>query len=262
MARSPAFNTITRSGRPSSVMVAQPEPFDQLAAPTNDDLISGSLLFWPPGAAWGTPDETALDLSSFFARYMRVLISDFTWLYGRAWRLAREASLQGVVELLPQWEIDYGLPEQCFAGTEPSAAERIAALARKVRAEAVNHPEDFVQLAANYGFEIEIEEPAIFECGFSEVGGFHALGDWRQEVFWIVRVKDSSINYFEVGSSEVGTDPLFSLGEAERILCLLREMAPAWTMPVLQSWITLAALVTENGEYLVDEYGNRWRVTI
>jgi uncharacterized protein YmfQ (DUF2313 family) len=262
MARDPAFNTITRSGRERYAKVTMADPQDALSAPTNDDLISATLSFWPSGPAWGTPDGQAMSLTSNLARFTRVLISDFEWLYARAWRLMREASLQGVSELLPEWEKDYGVPEPCFADAEQSTAQRMAALERKVRAEGVTHPEDFVQLAADYGFEIEIEEPAIFECGFSECGGYHTTGSPLEETFWIVRIKDASITYFECGVSECGYDPLFSIGDAERIVCLLRQMAPAWTQVVLEPWITLSGLVTEDGTPIIDEYGNQLFVTL
>lgn len=262
MARDPAFNTVTRSGRERYARVTMSDPQDALSAPDNDDLISASLSFWPSGPAWGTPDGQAMSLTSNLAKLTRVLISDFVWLYARAWRLVREASLQGVSELLPEWENDYGLPEPCFADAEQTTAQRMTALERKVRAEGVTHPEDFVQLAADYGFEIEIEEPAMFECGFSECGGEHTTGSYIEETYWIVRINGAAFSYFECGVGECGYDPLFSIGDAERILCLLRQMAPAWTQVVLEPWINLAALSPEDGVILVDEYGNAIAVTL
>lgn len=261
MPRSPAFNTVTRAAAPAIDLAGVPVANDALAAPASEDLISAAMTMWPQGAAWGSPDGEAVPLSHPLARFTRVLLDPFVWLYARAWSLAREATASGAQELLADWEADYGLPERCFAD-EQSTTQRMTALARKVRADAVNHPEDFVRLALDYGFEIEIEEPAIFECGFSECGGEHTVGPWTEETFWIVRVKNAAIDYFEAGVSELGADPLFSLGASEQILCLLRQMAPAWTLPVPQPWIYLATLVTEDGRALIDEYGNRLLVTI
>ncbi|MGG7581039.1 hypothetical protein [Rhizobium sp. Nf11,1] len=215
----------------------------------------------PQGAAWGTPDGEAMPLTHVLARFVRVLVDDFVWLYARAFGLTREAISQGASELLPEWESDYGLPEACFTG-EMTTAQRLVALGRKVRADAVNTPGDFIRLALDYGFEIEIEEPAIFQCGFSEVGGFHALGPALEETYWIVRVKDVGVTYFEAGAGECSYDPLFSFGAAEQILCLLRKMAPAWTLPILAPWIYLDTLVTEDGTPIIDEYGNELLVTL
>tara|TARA_R110002020_G_scaffold471284_1_gene698215 strand:- start:10956 stop:11738 length:783 start_codon:yes stop_codon:yes gene_type:complete len=232
MARDPGFNTVTTSASVLEDIVAVEAPYDALAAPTNDDLISSSLLLLPQGAAWGTPDGEALPLSSGLARFVRVMLDPFVWLHWRAWGLAREATVQGVDELLPEWEADYGLPDNCAFGVA-SAAERLRALEAKVSAKAIISPSDFIRLAASYGFIVTIEEPAMFECGFSECGGEHTLGDVRQEIYWIVYVSDLAIDYFRVGESEVGYVPLFSFGEAERLLCILRRLAPAWSLPVL-----------------------------
>jgi hypothetical protein len=62
--------------------------------------------------------------------------------------------------------------------------------------------------------------------------------------------------------SQVGKDRLFSLGEAEQILCLLRRHAPGWTLPILQPWIYLDYLMAEDGTPFIDEYGNQILVTI
>jgi uncharacterized protein YmfQ (DUF2313 family) len=261
MARSPAFNTITRTAAIDAASVDVGAPYDALANPSNDDLIASGLSFWPQGSAWGSPDGQAVSLSSNLARFTRVLLDGFIWLYARSFRLALEGSVQGVDELLPEWEAEYGLPEHCFVGDQ-TTAQRLNELARKVKADAINHPEQFVRLALDHGFEIEIEEPAICECGLSEIGGYHTVGPASEEVYWIVRVKDVGVSYFEAGAGECGYDPLFSFGAAEQILCLIRKLAPAWTIPLLAPWITLAALVTEDGEEITDEFGNSLLVTL
>lgn len=255
MARSSAFNTITREPAAAASTVVVAAQFDALAAPINDDLVTSALTMWPQGAAWGTPDGEAMSLTHLLARFTRALVDSFVWLYARAFTMAREALSQGTSELLPEWEADYGLPEACFIG-ELTTAQRLTALTRKVRADAVNTPGDFIRLALDYGFEIEIEEPAMFECGFSECGGRHQVGSYIEETYWIVRIRDAGISYFECGVSECGFDPLFSLGAAEEILCLLRKMAPAWTLPVLEPWTTYWHLVTDDGRHIVTEYGN------
>ncbi len=247
-------HTLTDSFTPkmsSSVTVPQ----DALSAPHSDGLISAGLSFWPPGAAWGSPDGQAVSLSSNLARFTRVLISPFEWLYARAFRLALEANTQTVLELLPDWEKDHGLPEACFTG-EQSTSQRLTALRRKVMAEPLSHPEDFVRVAADFGFTIEIEEPCIFECGFSECGGFHETGSSAQEAFVVVRVRDSAEVFFEIGASECGVDRLYDLVGASDVLCFLRQELPGWVLAVPETWITLAPWVNEAGNPIIDQYGN------
>ena len=260
MSRSSHSHTLTNS----YTVVEQPAVSlagDALSQPANDNLVSGALAMWPTGAAWGSPDGEAVQVDTLLGRFTRVLVDLFAWLYARSWQLVQESSAQTVSETLEEWEADYGLPEACFTG-ERSRVQRITALQRKVAAEPVNHPEDFIRLAAEYGFTIEIEEPCIAECGFSECGGKHECGSYLDETYIVVRVKDAAIDYFECGVSEVSVDPLFSLGEAEQILCMIRKLAPGWVTVVADDWITLAVLVTEAGNPIIDEYGNRLLVRV
>ena len=253
MSRHPARNTLTRSFTPRAVKTVA-MPVDALAAPDSNSLISAGLSFWPPGAAFGSPDGQAVSLSSVLARFTRVLLSPFEWLYARAFRLALESSAQTVSELLPDWEKDHGLPEACFGGNQ-TTTQRLTALRRKVEAEPVSHPEDFIRMAAEFGYTIEIEEPAMFRCGFSMCGGKHKVGSWVQETYVIVRIKGASTRFFHVGASRVGRDALFSNAEAAAILCMLRKTLPAWVTPISKPWITLKPLTVGNAP-LLDRFGN------
>ncbi len=218
MPRSTALHTITTGASAIATPVIVPSPRDALSSPSNDDLITAGLALWPQGPAWGSPDGQAVDLASNLARFTRVLVSNFEWLYARAFKLWEEATLSGVSELLSEWERDYGLPDDCLAG-QTGVELRMWALRLRVSGLAPITPHDFIALAESCGFEIEIKEAATFQCGFSECGGEHETGSAREESFWQIRV--------------VGVDPDFSIGEPEQMLCVLRRLAPAWTMPVL-----------------------------
>ena len=232
MARDPGLNTVTTTASAGAPVGGVPTAWDNLSSPSNDDLIGGAVSLWPPGAAFGTPDGQAMSLSSLLGNFSRVLISPWEWLYARAYKLATESTVFGVDEMLGDWEVEYGLPDACGVEDE-STAGRIRALEAKLMAVAIITPADFIRLAASFGFTITVEEPAVFECGFSECGGEHTAGDARQEVYWLVTVADLAVDYFRCGESECGYDPLFSFGEAERLLCLLRQHSPAWAIPVL-----------------------------
>ncbi len=232
MARDPGLNTVTTAATALADVTPVAPAWDSLSSPQSDTLVSAGLSFWPPGAAFGSPDGQAISLASVLARFTRVLLQPFEFLYGRAYKLATETLPGNADELLPEWELEYGLPDNCVTG-ETSRAEQLRALETKVASIAIITPGDFIRLAATYGFEITIEEPAVFECGFSECGGEHTVGDFRQEVYWLVSIADLAIDYFRCGESECGLDPLFDLGEAERLMCILRRIAPAWTIPLL-----------------------------
>jgi len=235
MSRDPGRHTVTLVPADVVTTIAVRRPDDALANPDNDTLIGAALAMWPQGAAWGTPDGVALSTTSVLARLTRAVLDPWVTLYRRAWLLASEATVDGVSALLDEWEADYGLPGSCFEDAQ-TTGERLSALAAKVLGAKVTTPAEFVLLAYQYGFEVAIEEPCIFECGFSEVGGEHECGAAEDEVYFIVRVRNLRVDYFRTGESEVGYDPLFSLGNSAKLLCIIREVAPAWTIPVLGPW--------------------------
>lgn len=231
--RDPGLNTVTTLPSVGATTRDLPAPWDPLAEPSVATLEPAGLALWPRGPAFGSPDGEAVPSTSNWAKLTRALLSPFATLYRRAWLLARESSPALLDQTLSDWERDYGLPEPCITRAQ-TRAERIAALRAKVDDSPLIGPGDFIRLAASYGFTIEIEEPAVFECGFSECGGEHTTGDWRQEIYWIVRIGEAETFYFRVGEGELGSDPLFSYGDAEELLCLLLRFAPAWTIPVLE----------------------------
>ena len=233
MARDPGLNTVTTVASSGAVLTDVPERLDALSAPLVEELIAGGLALWPQGAAWGTPRGQAPGRDTVLARLTRVLLAGVVPVYGRVWQVTREAIAASADETLEAWETDYGLPGPCGPASA-SRAERLAALRVAVIAGGTITPGEFIRLALSYEFEIEIEEPAVFECGFSECGGEHATGDWRQEVYWLVRVRDVALYLFRVGEGELGHDPLFSFGDAETLLCILKRIAPAWTIPVIE----------------------------
>lgn len=211
--------------------IPPPVPGDALSNPSVEDLLPAGLACWPRGPAWGTPDGVAASHDSTLAGFTRVLLAPFAELYARLWRLVLESAATTMDASLPEWEADFGLPDACTAADQSTAGRKQAVLA-KVRGIATITPQDFIRLARARGFDIAIEEPAVFECGFSECGGEHTVGDVRQEVFWIVHVYGLAIDYFTCGESECGFDPLFRIAEIDRLQCLFRDLYPGWSRPV------------------------------
>lgn len=208
-----------------------PAPGDALTNPSVEDLLPGAMGFYPRGPAWGTPDGQAPSLNTTLSGLMRVFLAAFAVLYRRAWAITVESRAITLVDSLPDWERDYGLPDACSAFGN-STAERRSALLSRVRSTATITPQNFVQLAHQAGYQIEIEEPATFECGFSECGGEHSTGGAIEQVYWIVHVYDLAADYFMIGESETGEDRLFDIRDAEGLECLFDDLFPAWTRPV------------------------------
>lgn len=232
--RDPGLNSWTYYLPPDDPAdVAPAEPADALTAPDIEDLLPAGLALWPRGAAWGSPDGLAPPTTSVLAGFTRALLGPLAEMYGHAWGVLRQNWARLADTSLPDWEADYGLPNPCSA-PDATTASRKADLMVKVRSTATITPQDFVRLARDAGYEIAIEEPAMFECGFSECGGQHTVGDIRQEVYWIVHILNISVDYFRVSESECGYDPLFSTGDIERLRCLFRDLYPGWSEPVYQ----------------------------
>lgn len=235
MTRNAGLHTVTTEPADAIVRPAVAEPRDALTNPVSDGLIGGALSLWPQGAAWGTPDSMAMGRGSLLARFTRVLLAPFLDHYRDAFLLTREATVSGVDRLLPEWEADFGLPDICEDGSQ-TREQRLAALAAKVFSIRMVTPKEFIRLALELGFEIAIEEPAIFGCGSSECGGEHECGAAREEVYFIVRVRDLAVQYFRVSEGVVGHDRLFDYGSARKVLCLFLRIAPAWTIPIIAEW--------------------------
>lgn len=212
--------------------VLPPAPWDALANPTVEDLLPGGLALWPRGAAWGSPDGMAAPTTSVLARFTKALLGGFADLYARLYGITQESRAVTLVDSLADWEADYGLPDGCSPALTEDGRKR--ALVARVRSSATITPQDFIQLARLEGFDIAIEEPAVFECGFSECGGQHTVGDVRQEVFWVVHV-------YGVADDGTGID---------RLRCLFSRLYPAWTQPVYALHEVAPRHLTFNGRVL------------
>jgi uncharacterized protein YmfQ (DUF2313 family) len=257
MARDSGRHTVTLEPADGMRSEQVATPYDALADPDSDGLIGAALTLWPSGAAWGTPDGGAMQLNSVLARFTRTLIDPFVWLYRQAFLFAREATVSGVNELLGEWEADYCLPDDCETDDQ-TTAERLKSLAAKVMSAKLITPAEFVRVALEYGFVVAIEEPAMFECGFSECGGEHEAGAAIEEVYFVVRVRDLSVSYFLAGEGELGFDPLFSYGHSAILLCIIRKAAPAWTIPVLGPWRYFGEIDEEPGPLIFG--GTGWQL--
>ncbi|MBS9720166.1 DUF2313 domain-containing protein [Tianweitania sp. BSSL-BM11] len=230
---------------------------DALSKPAVDDLLPAGLSLWPRGAAWGTPDGVAPSTDSVLAGFTRALLGAFADLYASLWQLTNESRSRTLVNSLPDWEADFALPEPCI--TEPQTeAERRRHLEHKVAAQGAISPEDFVRLAAQFGFVVAIEEPEAFRSGTSRCGELAEVANVALEQQWVVHVLDVPFEQFQTGIGEAGVTRLldFDMGDLQ---CLFRRAAPAWTYPIFSvaPWPTPYLLATESGAVLITETGAR-----
>ena len=206
-----------------------PDVNDALADPAPEIMSQTLFAMLPKGSAWRSPDNVAFDEGSRLAAFWRSFAGVLAETYRRLFRTAMESTAWSIEDGLADWEVEYGLPDPCL-NDDPSYAARWRSLILKVRSEGPITPPDFIQLAADAGFTVSIEEPRAFECGQSECGGEDQLGD--VEFYWIVRPAEPTAFYFEGGASQCGVDALSDYSPITALECLFRRDAPAWTMPL------------------------------
>ena len=117
-----------------------------------------------------------------------------------------------------------GLPDECSDSAEDTVEERRAAVLAKLVGIGGQSPQYFLDVAADLGFEITIEELSPFLIG-------DLIGDplydeaWR--FTWIVNASEFTIRSFLVGSSRIG-EPLRTWGN-EVLECVFARLKPAHT---------------------------------
>jgi uncharacterized protein YmfQ (DUF2313 family) len=227
---------------------------DVLSDPDVETLLPSGLALWPRGAAWGTPDGEAPSTSTVIAGLTRVLLAPFADLYRRAWRVSEESRPSTIVDSLPDWEQEYGLPDPCVS-VEQSEALRRKVLRARVRSLATITPADVVKLAASLGYVVAIEEPISFLVGESGCGEGE-VASAALDLQWVVHLNDLPTSEFEAGIGEAGITRLldFDIGTIE---CAVGRIAPAWTYPIF-SLAPLQVgflLTTETGAHIVTENG-------
>ena len=156
----------------------------------------------PFGMAW------TRDALSTLHQLLDGLSVEFARIHERAEDLLAEMEPSGTIELLPEWESAWGLPNQC-TGALSTLDERRAALLAKMIHVGQQTPGFFVRVAATLGYTIVIEE---------NVDGSPAV--WR-----IVSNIITAPVYARVGSARAG-DPIRTWG-AEMLECAMRALNPA-----------------------------------
>ncbi|WP_287268448.1 putative phage tail protein [Mesorhizobium sp.] len=220
-----AFFHFAPSGGPDEI----PDQVDVLSDP--DDETSGGFLMavLPKGAAWGTPDNQALDPLSVLARFWRAIGSALGDAYRALFGVALESTAVTLVTSLDDWEIEYGLPDPCL-GPDQTIDMRMRSLLLKIRSGGTITPGDFIKLAADAGYTIKIEEPEPFCMGGSDMGGDDELsGGDPVEYVWIVSVPNVPVYDFHMNEAEMGVTPFGDLGLPADLICLFKAMKPAWT---------------------------------
>lgn len=153
-------------------------------------------------------------------RVLQGLAEEYARLHNRAGDLLRESDPRETVELLPEWEYDFGLPDPCI-GSDGNYQQRVDALVARVRGAQTPMLDYFQQLAATLGYDVRLELLRPHDV-LSGVGD--AL--YPENVRYVIRVIASlqTVVYADVLSSV--TTPLARWGNSV-LECVLRRAKPA-----------------------------------
>ena len=201
---------------------------------SGEDYAHAMLAMLPTGQAW--PEDDDSDLTN--------VVTGLCAIYGNvdaraADLLEQESDPTKTLEMLDDWERNWGLPESCFLEGH-TIGERRDVLLLKMTLLGAQSREFFIYVASLLGYTITITEYAPFMCGVSEAGDTRdAQGDYHWEIgpeeirfYWTVHVGLMSLTWFRASTGQAGVDPHLRLGIADDLECLLNRWKPAHTLIV------------------------------
>ena len=225
------------------------------------DYGTAFLSLLPQGQAWPKRPGSTLDLAC------RGLAEYWGFVDSRAADLLEQESDPRItLELLPDWERNWGLPDPCYESPQ-TIAERQLALILRMTMEGGASRQFFIDLAATLGYTITITEYRTFVVGIDRVGDarvygavgapnpimrnewgnpimnargdayvregelsewpYYGLGPESNRFYWTVHVGVTKLVWFRCGSGQCGVDPHLRIGLADDLECLLNRWKPA-----------------------------------
>ena len=196
------------------------------------------LKLLPKGQAW----------PRYFDSTLALTIAGLADYYGTcdaraADLLERESDPRSTVELLPDWERAWGLPDPCFAEAL-TIPDRQRVLVMWMTLLGAQSRQFFIETAARLGYTITITEYAPFMCGVSMCGdttlqnikaggdAYHMrweIGGPEMRFYWTIHVTTAALTWFRCGSGQCGVDPHLRIGLATDLVCILHRWKPAQT---------------------------------
>jgi uncharacterized protein YmfQ (DUF2313 family) len=226
---------------------------------SGDDYGSAFLQLLPQGPAWPRTLGSTLDLAC------RGLAKYWGEVDRRAGDLLeQESDPRKTLELLLDWERNWGLPDPCYEAPQ-SIDERHRELIRRMTMLGAQSRQFFIDMAAELGYTITISEYRVWVVGMDQCGDSRVYGDgstpmynqWGQPIlndagvpivedelsawpqyglgppanrfYWTVHVSGQALIWFRVTSGQTGVDPHLRIGLANDLECLLNRYKPAHT---------------------------------
>jgi uncharacterized protein YmfQ (DUF2313 family) len=228
---------------------------------SGDDYVEPLASLLPVGPAWPREnDSTLMQLLGGLAAIWGDVDSRAADL------LERESDPRLTIELLPDWERAWGLPDPCYTAPQ-SIDERQLALVMRMTMLGAQSREFFISVAAQIGYHITITEYRTFVVGMDRVGDarvygdlppdpmrnewgvpimnargdapvadgdlseypYYGLGPDTNRFYWTVHVDQAKLVWFRCASGQCGVDPHLQIGTADDLECLLNRWKPGHT---------------------------------
>ena len=213
------------------------EAWVQRTAPDFAEVIANEL---PTGSAW--PRDTDSELMAWCAGCAEVW-GDVS--ARAAALLITESDPRATLEMLPDWERAFGLPDPCVAEPQ-SITDRHKALVTKMTSMGGQSRAFFIGVAAALGYQIRIREYSPWMFGLSRCGDTRSIapedptdiyqrwmvGPAENRFYWTVFVTGVKQRWFRFGSGQMGVDPMVRFGIATDLECVIRRWKPAHTQVV------------------------------
>ena len=206
---------------------------------SGDDYTQAFLALLPTGQAWPRDPDSTLVLTC------SGLIDYWGFVDGRAADLLEtESDPRLTLELLPDWERAFGLPDPCLTDPPTDLTARRLALVAKMTLLGAQSRQFFYNVAKTLGYDILITEHAPYMTGVSTCGdtrGYDSLdpthyhwelGPPEIRFYWNVHVNGKEFVYFHCASSQCGIDRLLRIGIAADLECVFNRWKPAHTQIV------------------------------
>lgn len=189
-----------------------------------DEYAEALAALLPTGEAWPR------DSDSVPMRFVDGLAGIWGDVDGRADDLlVRESDPRLTIDMLPDWERAFGLPDDCM-GPATTIEERRSRLLQRMTVEGGQSRAFFIGLATLLGYTIGIEELSPIMGGISRGGE----SEWEAgapdiRFYWIVHVTAEPIWWFRGGIGEGGKDHHAEFAAVLDLECLFRRYKPAHT---------------------------------
>lgn len=202
---------------------------------SGDDYTQALLALLPRGAAWPREIGTTLfKTADGLSQYWGTVDSRAADL------LEQESDPRRTVELLPDWERAWGLPEECFPGGGATMEQRRATLMLKMTLLGGQSREFFYYIADLFNYSITIKEYSPFMAGISQAGDTRdPNGQYRWEIgppemrfCWSIHTGTEALFWFRAASGEAGVDPHLTIQKSGTVECIFELWKPAHTQIV------------------------------